>query len=199
MALVRELRLGPMTPEEYLEFEAQSDIRHEYVDGYVYAFAGGTWNHNDVLNNLFLAIEPVARAMGCRTATGNIRLRVSSRIYYYPDLMVVCERERGTDIQSTRPTLVAEVLSHSTAAVDQREKLMAYRQIESLETYLIVHQDEPHVERHWRDDNGAWQAGVVAGNGEILISALDLSVPLREIYAGVEFPPVEADDSFPTM
>lgn len=187
MALARDMRLGPMTPEEYLVFEEQSDIRHEYVDGYVYAFAGATWTHNDVVNNMLRAIEPAARRMGCRTASGNLRLHVTERTYYYPDLMVVCDRQPGTDVQSNHPLLVVEVLTRSTASVDQREKLMAYRQIESLETYLIVHQDEPRVEYHWHAEDGTWRVGVAAQDGDVSMVSLGLDIPLSAIYDGVEF------------
>lgn len=199
MALARDMRLGPMTPDEYLEFEAQSDIRHEYVAGYVYAFAGGTWNHTDIVNNLFRAIDPAALAMGCRMATGNIRLRLSERAYYYPDVMVVCDRQRGSDIQSTHPTLVAEVLSRSTASVDQREKLMAYRQVESLETYLIVHISEPRVECHYRDADGGWQVLAATVDDTVSVHALDLTIPLSVIYAGIEFEPIDDDEDYPAQ
>jgi Uma2 family endonuclease len=188
-----------MTPEEYLAFDEQSNVRHEYVDGYVYAFAGGTWRYNDVTVNLLDAIRQNARERGCRTALGNIRLRVTERIYYYPDLMVVCDRQRDTDNQSTRPILVAEVLSRSTASVDQREKLMAYRQIDSLETYLIVHQDEPRVEYHWRDEGSAWRAGEVIAEGDVPILSLDLNVPLSAIYAGIEFDPADDGEDYPAQ
>lgn len=200
MAPECNVRLGPMTESQYLALEERSDLRHEYVAGYAYALAGWSWQHNDVVLNLLASLLLTARARGCRITPGRIRLRVSSRTYYYPDLMVGCERERGTDIQTERPTLVAEVLSRSTATVDQREKLMAYRQIESLETYLIVHQDEPFVEYHWRDDDGAWQVGEVIGTGECPIRSLGITVSLAALYEGIEFEPsVDNDEDYPAQ
>jgi Uma2 family endonuclease len=86
------------------------------------------------------------------------------------------------------------VLSRSTAAVDQRERLMAYLQIESLETYLIVHQDEPRVEYHWRDEDGEWRVGEVIGAGEFPVRSLGIAVSLAALYEGVEFEPVPEDD-----
>jgi Uma2 family endonuclease len=181
----------PLSVEEFFELEEASDVRHEYIDGQVYALAGVSARHDDIVMNLVLALGPAARRRGCRINSGELMLRLSERRYYYPDLAVYCPPFQSGERHRQNPCVVIEVLSPSTVGIDRREKLFAYRGIERLETYLIVHQDEFHVERHWRDESGAWQQDEVIDDGTVPIRCLDTQIQLSEIYDGLE--PIERE------
>ena len=148
----------PLSVEEYLQLEQSSERRHEYVAGEIHAHAGGTRRHDTIAGNLFALLWNVARGGPCRVHTSDRLLRTTDDVFYYPDVMVVypSEDERGNEeaLFEDAPCLVVEVSSPSTASIDRREKMLAYRRIPTLETYLIVDQEGMRVERHWRDDSG---------------------------------------------
>jgi Uma2 family endonuclease len=178
---------GPMTEAEYLAFEAASPLKHEYVLGWVrvHALAGALENHNLIAMNLSGEFWLASRKKGCRTYGSDMRLRVSGELSYYPDVTVVCDPGDADPRHKTRPCVLVEVLSPGTAAIDRGEKLLAYRGIESLQTYLIVSSVERRVERHWRDEQGAWHRADLFGNGTLAIPCLDLQLSLEAIYAGI--------------
>ncbi len=132
-----------MTVEEYLDFEKQSDIRHEYVGGEVHAMAGASRRHGQIVMNIagHLWIGIAARNSAKRTQMMS-RFRQRQTIIYYPDVVVTCSSEEQDPLIIKHPVLVVEVLSPGTAATDRREKMIYYRNIPSLLCYLIVHQDE---------------------------------------------------------
>jgi Uma2 family endonuclease len=187
MAAAQPLPIRRMSVEEYLAFEDTSPVRHEYVDGELYAFAGGTWNHNEIAGNVFATLRLAARVQGCRVAISDMRLAVQvERIYYYPDVMVTCEPLNGAELAATQPLLVVEVLSDSTQRTDHEAKLMVYRNIRSLRHYLIVHQNERLVEWHYRTQADGWQRTYVQSEGNIEIEQLGVTLTLAEIYAGTD-------------
>jgi Uma2 family endonuclease len=173
--------------EEYLAFEDSSPIRHEYVDGELFAFAGGAWGHHEIASNIHAVLRPAARALGCRAALADIRLAIESeRIYYYPDVMVTCEPLNDSDRAATRPVVLVEVLSDSTQRIDREAKLMVYRNIESLRHYLIVHQRERLVEWHQRSEHDGWQRTQLHRDDSLAIDELGVTLSLAEIYAGTD-------------
>jgi Uma2 family endonuclease len=108
-------------------------------------------------------------------------------VFYYPDVMVSCERARGSDRIVREPSVVVEITSPSTGVIDRREKSAAYRKLSSLHSYLIVEQSRRSLERHWRDERGDWWSETVVGDAMVPIAILDVKLPLSEIYEGVEF------------
>lgn len=187
MAAAQPLLHRYMTVDEYLAFEDESPIRHEFVDGELFAFAGGAWGHHEIASNIHAVLRPAARALGCRAAIADMRLSVQAeRIYYYPDVMVTCEPLNDSDRAATQPIVVVEVLSDSTQRIDREAKLMVYRNIDSLRHYLIVHQHERHVEWHYRAEDGGWQRTQVRTDGAIEIEQLDCVLSLADIYAGTD-------------
>jgi Uma2 family endonuclease len=177
---------GPMTEAEYLAFEEASPRKHEFILGWVRALAGALENHNLIATNLIIDLGLAARGKGCRVYGSDMRVRVSNEIYYYSDVSVVCDPTDTDPRHKTRPCAVVEVLSRGTMAVDRGEKLLAYRGIENLQTYLIVSSVERRVERHWRDGQGAWQRQDVFGDGTVAVPCLDLELAFDAIYAGVQ-------------
>ncbi|GAB5602061.1 Uma2 family endonuclease [Thermus sp. FJN-A] len=168
--------------EAYLALEEKSPVRHELLEGVPYAMAGATEAHNLVVGNLFAHLWPFARAKGCKLFVADMKLRVSSRTFYYPDLMAVCG-EDPHPLYKERPCLVVEVLSESTEAIDRREKLWRYREIPSLEAYLLVDSRERRVEGYFRQGEGwlyrLWE------EGEVEVPCLEARFPLSALYEGV--------------
>jgi len=178
-------RQEPITPDDYFEFEATSPIRHEYVEGYLYALAGASTRHNQIVFNISHAFRNVGRGTTCRTFGIEVKVQVSDTRYYYPDIAVVCNPDNIGDSSLTQPCVVVEVLSPSTAGVDQREKLFAYRQIDALRAYLFVHQDEPLIEKHWLDD-GIWRHDIIYGDS-VHVPCLDFNLSFDTVFEDVVF------------
>ncbi len=178
-------RQEPITPDEYFELEAASAVRHEYLEGYRHALAGASTRHNQIVFNMSDAFRAAGRGTTCRTFGIEVTVQVSETRYYYPDLAVVCKPEDIGDLSLTHPCVVVEVLSPSTAGVDQREKLFAYRQIDGLRAYLIVHQDEQIVEKHWLDDS-IWRHDIIYGDS-VHVPCLDFDLAFETVFENVEF------------
>ncbi|MDD2893205.1 MAG: Uma2 family endonuclease [Halothiobacillaceae bacterium] len=177
--------------DDYLEGEKSSELRHEFIDGQVYAMGGASRAHGLIANALAFALTPAARRKGCQLFTSDMKVRLDfsgRQVFYYPDVVLSCDPSDRDPFFSTRPCLIIEVLSAFTARVDRREKLLAYQTLPSLLEYVLVAQDRPLVEVYRRST--AWLAEVVT-QGEFRLECLDMSVALKEVYTDVEFPPPE--------
>lgn len=171
--------------DAYLRVEDTASVRHEFVDGRMYALAGASDAHNQIVTNIVAAVRPQIRGTDCRIYANDMRLRVSSRLYYYPDVIVACDPTDNASMMRSRPCALVEVLSPSTGTIDQREKVLAYKQIPTLVTYLIIHQSERFVESHSRIDGDIWQIVDLQGPGEIVIPCGDITLTFDEIYEDV--------------
>ncbi len=176
---------GPLTVEEYLKLEESVTIKHEYLGGEAYAMVGASRRHNEIASNISGILWNAARGGSCRVYSSDFKLRVSDDVFYYPDVMVECNTEEGDPLFEEEPCLVVEVTSPSTAMIDRREKLLSYRRIPTLKSYLIVHQEEVRVERHWRDEEGVWWRAELVGEGRIPIPCPETELTLSEIYEGL--------------
>lgn len=176
---------GLVSVEDYLEMEERSEVRHELVGGMLYAMVGGSDHHNRIAINIVAALLPLTRDGNCRVYINDMRLKVGNN-YYYPDVMVACEPpETENPIWRTNPCLVVEVLSPSSESIDRREKLLAYRSVSTVETYLIVHQEMQRVERHYRNDSGAWARADHGKDGYIPLTCPETRLTLADIYRGL--------------
>ncbi|MEZ4630893.1 MAG: Uma2 family endonuclease [Deinococcales bacterium] len=126
-----------MTVEEYLEGERLAKERHEYIAGRVYAMAGASHKHNLIAGNIFVRLRQVALERGCLAYMSDMKLRSHEEVFYYPDVMMVCEASKDSHYE-TAPLLVVEVMSETTAQIDKREKLNSYQRLPSLMSYLLV-------------------------------------------------------------
>ena len=171
-----------MSPEEYLTYERTSDVRHEYVDGEVYAMVGASRRHASVVLNLAAAIRPAARGRGCDAYAADVMLRVeAANAYYYPDLVVTCDPSDDDPYIVKAPSLIVEVLSDSTEHIDRREKRASYQTIPTLREYVLVAQDERRVEVYRRQDGG-WVHEIVT-EGEVMLEAVGVTLSLDDVYA----------------
>jgi Uma2 family endonuclease len=179
-----------LSPEEYLAVERQAGGKSEYVDGVMYAMAGGSERHNLIAGNLVTGLNVQLRQAPCRVYPSDLKVRVpDSKRFFYPDVSVVCgEVQFADDARDVvlNPALVVEVLSDSTAAFDRGKKFQSYQQIESLQEYLLVSQDEYVVEHYLRQGDDRWLYTRVGGLGEaIILPTLKCRLALGDIYGKV--------------
>jgi Uma2 family endonuclease len=180
-----------MTVEDFLAFEKDNPVRHEYVAGEVYAVAGPRLRHNLISTNILTRLRAPARARGCRVYIENVLVRIAHDVMYYPDITVVC-REPGLEQWiAEHPSVVVEVTSPSTRGVDRREKLANYRKLASVEHYIIVEQRRREVSVYSRAANGEWDRTEFVQTGTIDIASLGCSLTLDEIYDDVPMPPMQ--------
>jgi Uma2 family endonuclease len=182
-------RTPPLTINEFLEMEEASPTKHEYVAGQVYALAGASARHNSIAMNIAASLWNGARGGPCRVFGSDMLLRIGDVAVYYPDVQVVCEPHDATQSYVTEPCLIVEVLSPSTQSIDLREKWLAYRDIESLQAYLIVWRDQRRVMLHYRaEDDGQWYDTVLGGESTLRLHCPEMALSLGEIYEGVDLP-----------
>lgn len=179
---------GPLSLDEYFELEQASSVRHEYVGGQIFAMAGASDRHNRLAGNIYALLWTAMRGGTgtCRIYVSDMKVKVSDDQIFYPDVMVTCDPSDTGEYIKEKPCLIIEVLSPSTASSDLREKLVAYRRLESLNAYVVLYQDEMRAIRHWRDDRGAWWHAEVSGDGIVAFPCPELELTLAEIYAGID-------------
>ena len=186
-----------VTIEEYRARERRSDVRHEYVDGQVYAMSGESRAHNEIAGNIYARLRAARRGGPCRVSFETVRLVVAHGVEYYPDVMVACGPPPDDPYVETAPSLLVEVLSPGTQRTDRREKGAAYRALPSLQAYVLVHQPRRRIEWYTRAADGTWRVADLVG-GVISFpcppgaDGAPLTMSVDEIYEGVEPPPDRA-------
>lgn len=175
-----------LSVEDYLELEKTASVKHEYIDGRIYALAGASKHHNRIALNIANRLLNASRGGRCRVYASDVKVRAADNRFYYPDVMVACGPESDDPHVEDAPCLIVEVISPSTESTDRREKLAAYKAMDSLRAYLIVHQDTRHVERFWRDEEGTWWDADPVGKGRAPVPCPEVTLTLDEIYEGVE-------------
>jgi len=169
--------------EDYLEGEKISEIRHEYVEGEVFAMAGVRKKHNEINGNLLEQLRSHLKGSDCGTYFVDVKVQVKKlNRFYYPDLVVVCGEDTESDYVITKPTIVVEILSPSTAGTDRREKMFAYQEIDSLQEYLMIDQDTEHAELYRRRDDGLWSWITFEPGEDLELESIKFKTPLSELY-----------------
>jgi Uma2 family endonuclease len=181
-----------LTPEEYLALEESSPFRSEYLDGQVYAMAGGSKNHARIIRNISGILYNQLRHGPCEAFTSDMRVGAGSRMYTYPDVVIACESGRVIHQETDTlldPVAVIEVLSPSTQAQDRGLKFERYRAIESLKEYLLVAQEEVLVEHFVRQPDGNWSRSIADKLEEsVVLVSVGATLKLTEIYERVFHP-----------
>jgi len=170
---------------EYLEGEQLSEIRHEFIDGQVYAMGGSSDRHGLIVMATALALGKRSRERQCQLfiADMKVRLKISGQdIFYYPDLLLSCDPTDRESYFRQAPCMIIEVLSESTERIDRREKMLAYQALPSLQEYLLVAQDDHQVEVYRRRNE--WKPEII-NDGQFHLDCLDLSISIDDVYFDV--------------
>jgi Uma2 family endonuclease len=178
------------TYTEYLILEEGSSVRHEFLDGEIYAMAGGTPTHAALaatVIGLLAAQLPADR----RAYTSDLRIRVPETGFStYPDVTVVCgPTTRAVDdpLAVTNPILIVEVTSHSTEEYDRGEKLTHYQRRSSVQEVLIVSHHRPEVVLHRREASGTWTSSTAHGTEPLQLTSIGVTLAVEDVYrAGLE-------------
>ena len=183
-----------ITPEEYLQAEAESFEKHEYYDGKIYAMAGGTDYHNLISLNTGAELNLRLRGSNCRAYSSDMKIGIpTANTFLYVDASVVCGESqyyRNRKDTIINPVVVVEVLSPSTEGRDRGEKFELYETLPTLKQYILINQFRPRVEYWRRTENGLWLGGFTTKiDSSLPIEALGIELPLRYIYDNVTFEP----------
>lgn len=177
-----------LTAAAYLTFEQASLERHEYVAGQVYAMAGGSEEHDLIAGNFYTQLRGHLRGTDCRVFSGNMKVYIANLdIFYYPDVSVTCDPTDTERYFKERPKLLIEVLSPGTERIDRNEKLINYRQLNSLEEYVLVSQTAKKVAVYRRDPLGNWTIETLDNDDQLKLTSVGLTMSMNDIYEDVEF------------
>ncbi|HEU5381794.1 MAG TPA: Uma2 family endonuclease [Ktedonobacteraceae bacterium] len=177
-----------MTVEEYFALEERDpETRYEYIDGYVYAMAGGSIDHGTIGGNIYAILKSLLRGTPCRVFNSDLRVRVSETCYFLPDVTVSCNpANRGKQQFLEDPRVVFEVLSPSTEARDRGLKLKYYLACPTIEEYVLVDPNTYRIEIY-RKKKKSWDYTVFEAGEEIEILCLGVHFPIEEAYEDVDF------------
>ncbi|MCA2881641.1 MAG: Uma2 family endonuclease [Microcystis sp. M046S1] len=178
-----------LSPDEYFEWEANQEIRYEYINGDVFAMACGTIAHSMVAANLISLLRPHLRGKNCRVLGSDAKVGISpSGEFFYPDLLVTCDdRDRTSAKAVFYPKLIIEVLSPSTEAYNRGGKFARYRQLSSLSEYVLVGSESIGVEAFRLNDRGKWELTPYGEGDLVQFASIDFECAITTIYEDVEF------------
>ncbi|MEE7626609.1 Uma2 family endonuclease [Methylobacter sp. Wu8] len=173
-----------VTPEAYLllENDNNTETRHEYVNGLVYAMTGTSRDHNRISGRLYVRLSQHLQGTRCEPFQSDMKVRIqrgSDVRFYYPDVQVACEEETDR-YYNEQPCLIVEVLSDSTQRTDRTEKLMAYQTIDRLQEYVLLSQDSPYLEIYRRRSD--WQRESFSEKQTVTLESIDLTLVVEELY-----------------
>ncbi len=182
-----------VSPEEYLERERRAEYKSEYFAGEIVAMVGAKRNHNLISGNVTTSLGVQLRNSPCEVYANDMKVRADqSRLYSYPDVVVVCGEPQFQDNEDDvllNPTVVVEVLSPSTEAKDRGEKFLRYRQIASLTDYVLIAQNERRVEQFTKQSDGSWRLVEMFDAGEVRLDSVGCTLTLADIYNKVTLEP----------
>lgn len=179
----------PLSVEDYLESELRSEVKHEFLGGEVHAMAGASNRHNEIATNATVSLGLRLRGTNCRPFNSDTKVRIElieQTRFYYPDAMVVCDRNRADDQWQDRPVLVVEVMSDSTRRIDLGEKRQGYLTIPTLKALLLLESEIVAATLYRRGPSGGFLREDYAGGDAVVpLPELGIDLPLAELYEGL--------------
>ena len=178
-----------ISEQAYFALEKKSNTRHEYVDGYVYAMVGGSFNHGTLVGAIAREIGNHLKGKPCRVFSESIKVKIPSLYnnesrYFYPDVVVDCTIDKADGNMLTTPVLVVEVLSVSTHKYDETTKFQIYATIPTLQEYVLVEQNCVRIEVQRRRTN--WAVEKYFLGDKITFESLALTLDVEELYQNVD-------------
>ena len=187
------------TVEAYLEIERSGLVKHEYYRGEIFALAGSSEAHNLILTNLLTSLNLQLRNRPCKVYPSDMRVKIpKTGLYTYPDVSIVCGTPQFDDLKRdtlTNPLIVVEILSPSTEGYDRGKKFQNYRTVATLQEYILVSQDEYHIEHYINQNNGNWLlTSYDEINTSIHLKAIDCTLIFEDIYNKVDIESSNEDE-----
>ncbi|MEH2249353.1 Uma2 family endonuclease [Nostoc sp.] len=185
-----------LTPDKYLQWEARQEIKHEYINGEIYAMTGGIIPHNAIAVNLIAALRPHVRGSSCRVLGTEAKVGITEKgSFFYPDVLVTCNAQDRQAIQVIQfPKLIVEVLSPGTEAYDRGAKFAQYRRLDSLQEYVLINSESIGVDIFRLNDRSKWELTSYTNGDEIELICIEFKFPIELLYEDVEFPPQGAQN-----
>jgi Uma2 family endonuclease len=182
-----------LTPEEYLELERKAEFKSEYFFGKIYALDGASPEHSTITFNLAVEVGTQLRGTPCQGFSGDMKIRTGdSWLYAYPDLSIVCDEPLFHDEKGEvliNPKVIFEILSPSTEKFDRGAKFLHYQVMNTFTDYVLIAQDEPHVEHFTRQQNGWILYNIIRDlESKLSISSIDCTISLAGLYDRIKFP-----------
>ena len=178
-----------LTPEEYLTWERKQPFKNEYHNGQIIAMSGASRAHNRITVDITIQLGNQLMNSECEVFASEMRVRTSPEIsYFYPDVIVVCGEPRFEDDTFDtllNPIVLIEVLSPSTAAFDRGEKFEYYKQLASLQEYILISQNSVRIEHYCRQETQWIHNTFQRPEDVLLLPSIECEVPLRAIYRRV--------------
>jgi Uma2 family endonuclease len=173
----------PWTIDDFLEWEAQQPERYEFIDGMIVGMVGGSAAHTIIKGNLYAALAARLRGGPCRALTEGLKVVTSINVHY-PDVAVICTPIQPADDQIREPAVIVEVLSRTTGDRDRGAKWVAYREVPSLQHYVLINQYRRFVEVYSRD-GVSWSLTLHAPPLQTVpLRAIGVELTLDETYEG---------------
>jgi Uma2 family endonuclease len=169
--------------EDYLKWELASEIKHELIDGQIYAMAGASANHERIAGNVYRKLGNHLEKSPCEPFGSDMKLRINEN-FFYPDVMVDCNFDNSEPYFTTTPVIIVEVLSRSTRKKDETLKLMSYINIPSLQEYIMIEQDVVDVTVLKRSEG--WFSKHYFLGDEIVFESIGLTLSVEDIYRRVQ-------------
>jgi len=174
---------------EYLEAEKDSPVRHEYIEGQIYAMAGASDRHNRLAGNFYSHLDSHLGDGPCEVFISDMKVWISDSVFYYPDVVVACDGPGADPYYRKQPRLIIEVSSPGAERIDRSEKLRAYKQIKSLKEYVIVSQESVRIEVFCRGRGDRWNWQVFTKlEEELRFELVGLTMTVADVYRRVKFP-----------
>jgi Uma2 family endonuclease len=187
------------SPEEYLAWEAEQVEKHEYVDGEVFAMAGAGEGHVTITGNVYMALRQHLKGSPCRTFMADMKVQANAdNAFFYPDVVVTCSARDAQDpLVKREPTLIVEVLSPSTAAYDRGAKFSSYRQLASLQEYVLVDTESRATDVFRKQADGLWVLHPFDRDQAVELASVALTIPAAVLFDELGFPAVAASPAPP--
>lgn len=181
-----------LTEEEYLLVERRAPRKSEFYRGEMFLMAGAKRAHNLITGNLYSAVHSHLKEKPCEAYQNDMRVRISSDLYTYPDVVAVCGEPKFLDDEFDtllNPLLLIEVLSESTKGHDASFKVQEYRRLPALRELVLVDQEKPYIEKYVRDRGTPWKMSTITGlDATLTLKSVGCKISLAQVYAKVKFP-----------
>jgi Uma2 family endonuclease len=185
-------KLNYVSPEDYLQMERASDVKHEYYKGEVFAMSGASWEHNVIAKNINTIVLPFLKGKSCNMYGSDLRIHIpENTLYTYPDFSIICGKPETTGKEKDtiiEPTALIEILSKSTKDYDRGSKFMLYRSIKTLKEYILIDSTMIFVEHYQKEADNSWRLTEFKQLSDSFnITTISLNILLSDLYEDVSF------------